>query len=162
LCLTGNYSRQLGRAQGGIISPILANMTLDGIEEILLQKYSTSSTGRIDKQQNKDHVNFIRYADDFIVTARTKKTAIEVQKIVKVFLKERGLELSREKTKITRIEDGFDFLGWNIRKYKRGKTCITSGRGRGGRKEKKILLMKPSKESLKSICDKVRGMSTGT
>lgn len=151
--ISGNrlFGTEKGTPQGGIISPILANMTLDGIEDILLKKYWTSSTGKVHAQYNKDNVNFIRYADDFIVTAGTKVVAKEVQKIIKEFLLERGLELSKEKTRITRIEDGFDFLGWNIRKYK-------GRREKGGKAGKRILLITPSKESLKSVCDKIREM----
>jgi RNA-directed DNA polymerase len=82
-------------------------------------------------------VHFIRYADDFIVTAPTKETAHELKELVRGFLWQRGLELSGEKTAITHIDVGFDFLGWNIRKYK-GK-----------------LLMKPSKASVLKVTQKI-------
>ena len=62
-------------------------------------------------------MNFERYADDFIVTANSEETAKGLVELIKEFLKERGLELSEEKTHITHIDDGFDFLGWNFRKY---------------------------------------------
>ncbi len=127
-----------GTPQGGIISPILANMALDGIEEMLMMKYWSSSTGKIHKQHNKQKVNFIRYADDFIITAKTKDIALEVQDTIEKFLSMRGLVLSQEKTSVTHIADGFDFLGWNVKKWK-GK-----------------LLIRPSKDSCKSIADKIR------
>jgi len=124
------YEQQLfptdrGTPQGGVISPILANMVLDGMETLIMNQYPNMK------------VHFIRYADDFIVTAPTKETAHELKELVRGFLWQRGLELSGEKTAITHIDDGFDFLGWNIRKYK-GK-----------------LLMKPSKASVQKVTQKV-------
>ena len=129
------YPTELGTPQGGIISPTLANLTLDGLERLLKAiPIIKTSEGR-----KRPAVNLIRYADDFIVTGRSKelleRTAMP---IIKSFLAERGLELSEEKTKITRIEEGFDFLGQNIRKYD-GK-----------------LLVKPSSKSVKSLLGKVR------
>lgn len=132
------YPTEAGTPQGGIISPVLSNMTLDGIEEIIKKKYWTSNKGNVRVQNNKHKVYFTRYADDFIVTADSRQILLEVKEIITEFLNERGLKLSEEKTHITRIEDGFDFLGWNFRKYK-GK-----------------LLIKPSKDSCKSIAGKVR------
>ena len=123
-----------GTPQGGIISPILANMTLDGIERTIADKYYS---GKIWKSRNPKKVNFLRYADDFIVTADSEETAKEVRGLIEVFLKERGLELSMEKTLITHIDKGFDFLGWNFRKYK-GK-----------------LLIKPSKKSIGNVTQKI-------
>lgn len=126
------YKRHLnpiksGTSQGGVISPILANITLDGMAAMIDDKY------RRGKRQNPKKVNFVRYADDFIVTADSKETANEVAGMIRRFLKERGLELSEKKTTITHIDDGFDFLGWNFRKYK-GK-----------------LLIKPSKKSIDKV-----------
>lgn len=70
-------------------------------------------------------MNLIRYADDFIITGRDKELLEnEVKPIVIEFLKERGLTLSEEKTTITNIYDGFDFLGFNVRKF--GKKLYTS------------------------------------
>jgi RNA-directed DNA polymerase len=129
------YKRHLnptkaGTPQGGIISPLLANMTLDGIEKLLLVKYPK-------RCKNSTKVNFIRYADDFIVTANSEETVREIKDMVTAFLKERGLELSDDKTLITNINEGFDFLGWNFRKYK-GK-----------------LLIKPSKKSIKRFIETI-------
>ncbi len=114
-----------GAAQGGPISPILANMTLDGIEGLLAAKFPRTK------------VNFIRYADDFLVTAPTQEIAGEIRGIIKEFLAERGLELSMEKTVVTHIDEGFDFLGYNFRKYN-GK-----------------LLIKPSRKSVEAITEKI-------
>jgi RNA-directed DNA polymerase len=119
------YHTDKGTPQGGLISPILANMALDGIEGILYEQYPDMK------------VHFIRYADDFLVTAPSREVAEEICELIRVFLAGRGLELSKAKTLITHINDGFDFLGWSFRKY-------------GG-----TLLIKPSRESIKKITDKV-------
>ena len=120
------YHTDKGAPQGAIISPLLANMTLDGIEKILEERFP------------KVKVHFIRYSDDFLVTVPSKEIANEVREIICDFLAIRGLELSPEKTVITHIDSGFDFLGWNFRKYK-GK-----------------LLIKPSQKSIKSITQKLK------
>ena len=123
-----------GTPQGGIISPILANMALDGIDDLLDERYHKTRSGRKDNSlAAKTKVNLTRYADDFVITAKTEVIAEEVRDLVAKHLSERGLELSEEKTLITHIDDGFDFLGWNFRKYK-GK-----------------LIIKPSKESVNSF-----------
>ncbi len=132
------FPTEAGTPQGGIISPILANLTLDGIEKLLADKYhKKSKNGKNSRRAAKYKVNFCRYADDFIVTAKTEEIAKEVKELIKEFLKDRGLELSDEKTLITHIDDGFDFLGWNFRKYI-GK-----------------LLVKPSKKSIGRVTEKI-------
>jgi RNA-directed DNA polymerase len=121
-----------GTPQGGIVSPVLANMTLDGLERELRKEFT-------DNQRAK--VNFVRYADDFIVTGGTKEVLEEkVLPLVENFLNQRGLELSKEKTRITHIKDGFDFLGQNVRKYN-GK-----------------LIIKPAKKNVKAFLGKVRNI----
>ena len=105
----------------GVISPALANCALDGLERILKDKYPT---GRALKSFGGlcPSVNFIRYADDFVITGRTKELLEgEVKPIVMQFLQERGLELSPTKTVITHVEKGFDFLGQNVRRYPNGR-----------------------------------------
>ena len=123
-----------GTPQGGIISPILANITLDGLEAAFADKYYPGKGG---KRHNPKKVNFMRYADDFIVTADSEETANEIIELIRLFLKTRGLELSENKTLVTHIDDGFDFLGWNFRKYN-GK-----------------LLIKPSKKSIDKVTHKI-------
>src|SRR6188474_771271 len=77
----------------------------------------STSVLRVQRAQNKVHL--VRYADDFIITGTSKELLRdEVQPLVAHFLNERGLELSHEKTSITHIDDGFDFLGQNVRRYK--------------------------------------------
>ena len=101
------FPTRKGTPQGGIISPTLANMTLDGLEETVRKAVP-----------RRVRVNFIRYADDFIITGKSKTILVEnVLPAVKQFLAERGLELSEEKTKITYIRHGFTFLGQSFRKH---------------------------------------------
>lgn len=130
------FPTEEGTPQGGIISPTLANMTLDGIQTILNTKYKMR---KIKGKMYNPKVNLVRYADDFIITAECKEILEqEIIPLIKEFLKERGLSLSDEKTKITHINDGFDFLGFNIRKYNNG-----------------VLLIKPSKDSQKKFQEKI-------
>src|SRR5262245_46559366 len=91
-----------GTPQGGIASPALANATLDGLEALLRKRFGATRT-----QHRKNKVHLVRYADDFIVTGTSKELLRnEVQPLVAHFLKERGLELSHEKTSITHVTDG--------------------------------------------------------
>lgn len=131
-----------GAPQGGTISPTLMNMTLDGLERLLQERLPTRQ--KVNGRTHFNKLNFVRYADDFIITGESPEFLRDkVLPIVKEFLTERGLQLSEEKTVITQIEDGFDFLGKNIRKYN-GK-----------------LLIKPSKTSVKSFLEKVRSIIKG-
>lgn len=131
-----------GSPQGGAISSLYANMTLDGLERLIQDKYHRNSKGNIENHYRaKTKVNLVRYADDFIITANTKETAEEIKELVSQFLNTRGLTLSEEKTKITHIDEGFDFLGWTFRKFK-GK-----------------LIIKPSKDSIKTLISKCSTIS---
>src|SRR5947209_222876 len=92
-------------------------MALTGLEPLLISHFPKK--GRPEKRAK---VNLIRYADDFCVTGSSKELLEqEVKPLVEQFLRERGLQLSPEKTVMTHIEQGFDFLGQTIRKYQRGK-----------------------------------------
>jgi RNA-directed DNA polymerase len=122
------YPTKAGTPQGAIISPVLANMTLDGLE--------TAVKNAVPKAAK---VHVIRYADDFIVTGESKQILQQkVKPAISSFLSQRGLNLSGEKTRIARIEDGFDFLGQELRKY--GDKFIAT----------------PSKSSVKGIVLKTR------
>jgi RNA-directed DNA polymerase len=106
------YATEEGTPQGGIISPVLANLVLDGLETVALQA-DPHRRGNL-----RPKINVVRYADDFIITGSSREQLIEkVRPAIEAFLAERGLRLSEEKTKITSIEDGFDFLGATVRKY---------------------------------------------
>jgi len=118
-----------GTPQGGIASPALANLTLDGLEPAI----------RATIKPRRDKVNFIPYADDFVVTAASKEILEQkVKPVIVEFLRERGLRLSEEKTLITHIAQGFNFLGQQVRKY--------------GKK----LLIRPTRQSVRSVLEKAR------
>jgi RNA-directed DNA polymerase len=128
------YHTEAGTPQGGIASPVLANMALDGLEAAI-----ANQPHRGTKRQAKLHL--IRFADDFVITGSSKALLFEdIEPGVIAFMTTRGLSLSAEKTKLTDIEEGFDFLGQNVRKYN-GK-----------------LLIKPSKDSVKRLMAKVRAI----
>lgn len=128
------FPTEAGTPQGGIISPVLANFALDGLEKKLREAFPKDNHKAV-----KDKVHFVRYADDFVITGSSNTVLLsEVQPLVEAFLRERGLELSQEKTSITHIDSGFDFLGQNVRKY--------NG----------TLLIMPSKKNIHSFLEKVR------
>jgi RNA-directed DNA polymerase len=120
------YPSRKGTPQGGIISPTLSNMTLDGMEEVIRRAIP-----------RRNRVNFIRYADDFIITGKSKHLLNKIKPVVEKFLAVRGLTLSKEKTLMTYIKNGFTFLGQSFRKH--------------GRK----LHITPSAEGIKSLLEKV-------
>ena len=136
------HPTEAGTPQGGICSPVIANLALDGLEARLRTAFPRYVwNGR---KQVCPKVNFIRLADDFVITGATKELLEdEVKPLVEAFLKERGLELSAEKTVVTHIADGFDFLGQHIRTY-HGK-----------------LLIKPSTKSIKTVLRNVRAVIKG-
>ena len=123
------HPTESGTPQGGIASPTLANMVLDGLEQVALKA-----------APKNQKVNVVRYADDFVITGASREVLeTKVKPAVEAFLRERGLELSAEKTSITHIDEGFDFLGFNVRKYA-GKLLIT-----------------PAKASVKTFLGDTRG-----
>lgn len=105
-----------GTPQGGIISPVIMNMTLDGLEDAARKAAPWCVPGTTMRRG----VTVIRYADDFIVTSRSREILEQrILPAIKIFMAERGLTLSEEKTHITNIYEGFDFLGQQTRKYKK-------------------------------------------
>jgi RNA-directed DNA polymerase len=132
------HETRTGAPQGSVISPLLLNVTVHGMEEVLGIRYD--NWGR-----NQSKRALVKYADDLVAFCESKEDAEEVIQILKGWLKERGLELSPEKTRISHLTEGFDFLGFNIRHYRSRNT-------RTGWK----LLIKPSKESVQELKDKLR------
>jgi RNA-directed DNA polymerase len=120
-----------GTPQGGVISPLLANIGLHGLEKAIKAIPYQYLHGR----RNPAGMGIIRYADDFIVSANSEEAILRAKEVIEIWLKDRNLELSEEKTRIVRIDDGFDFLGFNIRRYR-----------------EKALLIRPSKEKVLSFC----------
>ena len=115
------YETNDGTPQGGIISPILCNMTLDGLQAIVIK-------GQYDKKRRK--LNIIRYADDFIVTGASPDILLtDIKPEIERFLADRGLILSIEKTKLSHINEGFNFLGMSFKKFKH-KLIVTPERSK--------------------------------
>jgi RNA-directed DNA polymerase len=112
-----------GTPQGGVISPLLSNIGLHGLEDFI--------------KATNPKLGVVRYADDFVVTSKDKGSLENAQILIQAWMSERGLELSSEKTLITSMEDGFDFLGFNSRHYN-GK-----------------LLIKPSKKKVLAFCKRI-------
>uniref|UniRef100_UPI003F4935A3 group II intron reverse transcriptase/maturase n=1 Tax=Amycolatopsis sp. CA-096443 TaxID=3239919 RepID=UPI003F4935A3 len=128
----GRYSpTSEGTPQGGVISPLLLNISLHGLEAAAGVRYrggvntSTCAPGS---------PLLVRYADDLVVLCHTRDEAEQVKKKLAAWLSERGLSFNEEKTRIVNAKDGFDFLGFNVRRYSSGK-----------------LLIKPSDQAMKKI-----------
>lgn len=139
----GLFPTESGTPQGAIISPCLANLVLDGLQLAIDKacgiRYAKGDPAK--RVNNPKSVHLIRYADDFVVTCKDKTwLTTKIKPAIEMFLAERGLTLSAQKTTIVHIDQGFDFLGQNIRKY-RGK-----------------LLIKPSKKNVNTFLQKVRAV----
>ncbi len=133
------YATERGTPQGGVASPLLANIALHGMEEASGVTYNCRG-----ELVGKRAV--VRYADDFVCFCETREDAEQVQSILTEWLKERGLTLSEEKTRIVHLTEGFDFLSFNIRHYPAPQTARTGWK----------LLIKPSKEAVKDIRKKLK------
>jgi RNA-directed DNA polymerase len=133
------HATEQGTPQGGVASPLLANIALHGMEEAIGVTYDYRGQ-LIGKRA------VVRYADDFVCFCETREDAEQVQKILVEWLKERGLALSEEKTRIVHLTEGFDFLGFNIRHYPAPQTSRTGWK----------LLIKPSKESVQDVQRKLK------
>lgn len=118
------HETESGTPQGGVISPLLANIALDGIHTMLSQytkhkEYQSTPKAkrqRVTKQKLPKY-GFCRYADDFVVTAETQEDLEAILPTIREWLKNRGLQLNEEKTSITKVSDGFNFLGFHIRQF---------------------------------------------
>jgi RNA-directed DNA polymerase len=123
-----------GTPQGGVASPALANRALDGREQRRTDRFGGTRRNR------RNQVHLVRYAEDFIITGTSAALLRnEVQPLVEQFLAERGLRLSHEKTRITHMDDGFNFRGQNVRRYGNGK-----------------VLLKPSKRNVRTFLNGIR------
>ncbi len=139
----------MGTPQGSILSPLLCNITLNGLENAIRDGLPSPNS----KEGRKIIGSWcVRYADDFIVTSPNRdRIILENIPKVKLFLNERGLEISEKKSRIVDLEkDGFDFLGWRIclfdRNLKKNKSSDN----------KKILVVKPTKEAIKRVKAKIK------
>ncbi len=133
------HETETGTPQGGVISPLLANIALHGMENAIDVKYNKQ--GDISGKRA-----VVRYADDFVCFCETEEDAQQVRHILTEWLKERGLTLSEEKTRIVHLTEGFNFLGFNIRQYPAPQTARTGWK----------LLIKPSNESVQKVQKKLK------
>jgi RNA-directed DNA polymerase len=142
----------IGTPQGGIISPLLANIALDGMETYLYDELRKKGYKVTELHRRK--ISVVRYADDFVVMHENKKVIEDSKRIIAEWLKERGLELSEEKTRIVHSTEGFDFLGFNVRHYD-NKTSGYYAKNNANKQGFKVLT-KPSKKSIKTHSDKIK------
>ncbi|MBU3146514.1 group II intron reverse transcriptase/maturase [Clostridium estertheticum] len=140
-----------GTPQGGLVSPLLANIALHGMEEELGVSYYLD---RGNYKLARNSVGVVKYADDFVIVCKTEEEAINMYEKLKPYLDKRGLTLADDKTKVTHISEGFNFLGFNLRQY----------RTNNGMR----LLIKPSKlsvkkarETIKNVFMQLRGKPVG-
>ena len=126
------FRTEEGTPQGGVISPALLNIALHGMETAAGARYG------VDGHAKKGSPVLIRYADDFVVHCHTRQEALEVKAQLAAWLAPRGLALNDEKTRVVSLSEGYDFLGFNVRRY-RGK-----------------LLIKPSKAAVRRIRERLR------
>lgn len=134
-----------GTPQGSIISPILCNVALNGLENKIKDanpRFKGISQG----------VHIIRYADDMIITSRTPENARTNRGIVEEFLEERGLQLNLEKTKITHIKEGFDFLGFNFKRVPLRRKFNHEA------DQDTVLIIQPNAKGVIKLKDKIRGI----
>ncbi len=138
-----------GTPQGGVISPLLMNVALHGLETFVVHQL----TRRTGKKSQKVSPTVIRYADDFVVLDEDLSVIEHAQDIIAVWLKDMGLELKPSKTHITHTlrltqeKKGFDFLGWTVRQFSVGKTH--TGTDRWGNALGFKTIIAPSKEAVK-------------
>lgn len=147
-----------GTPQGGVISPLLANIALHGMEERIKQYAETldiknSKGHQIGKRDKRNCLSLIRYADDFVILHEDITVVQRCQQIIAEWLKDMGLELKPSKTRLTHTlnecgeeKPGFDFLGFNIRQYQVGKYDSKQGFK---------TLITPSKKKLKIHYDRI-------
>jgi len=134
-----------GTPQGGVISPLLANIAFHGMEAALGVRYVRKINKPYSHELHQKSVGLVRYADDFVVFCQTKEEAEKALATLKDWFADRGLSFSEEKTRVTNLDEGFDFLGFNVRQYK-----VTNSRT--GRR----LLIRPSKKAMKEHRRKLR------
>ena len=132
-----------GTPQGSIISPILCNVALNGLEQVI------KDANPLIKGISQG-VHIIRYADDMIITSRTQEIAKRNRDIVEQFLGSRGLQLHPDKTKVTNIKEGFDFLGFNFRR-KTAKKELNKDTD-----QETVLIIKPTEKGTKRIMEKIK------
>lgn len=143
-----------GFPQGGVISPVLSNIALNGMLDVIRPHRHRPNTMANIKQQGR---HLVRYADDFLNTSRTKEELEkETNPLLIDFLAKRGLKISEKKSKIVHIDEGFEFLGWEIRnrpfRYDKNKGSDSDVQ------TEKVLVIRPTRASLNRIREKIRSV----
>jgi len=141
------YDTDEGTPQGGIMSPTLCNVALNGLEELLKKENPR-------RRDSSPGVHLIRYADDMIITGKTQEIVLKNKRILSEFLAERGLVLNEKKTVVTHIKEGFDFLGFNVRRMKQ------NSRYNKATEQETVLIIKPSAKGILKLKNKVREIIT--
>lgn len=139
------HDTEAGTPQGGVISPLLANIAFHGMEEALGVRFKFPKNKPYASELHPKSVGLVRYADDFVVFCHTKEEAEQAKEKLKAWFAKRGLTFSEEKTRITNLDEGFDFLGFNVRQY-------PSAKSKSGFK----LLIRPSKKSVQKMKEKLK------
>ena len=148
---------EAGTPQGGVISPLLANIALHGMEK-KIKEFAATWKGA--KKENKKSISLIRYADDFVILHKDLNKVLEAKEIIEQWLSEMGLELNKSKTKITHTlieyegNVGFDFLGFTVRQFPQGKNH--TGKSTYGKLLGFKTIIKPSKEKVLTHLHKVK------
>lgn len=150
-----------GTPQGGVISPLLANIALHGLEERLkdwlwnekkyrIPKWNATDQrwGTVGKARTQKTLSVIRYADDFLVIHPKKEIIEEAKQVIQEFLAQMGLEIKPSKTQTVNSTEGFDFLGVNIKHYKTGE--YRSAKRTNGKPTGYVVLITPSKEAVQN------------
>lgn len=139
------HDTKTGTPQGGVISPLLANIAFHGMEEALGIKYVFRKNKPYATELSRNSLGLVRYADDFVVFCHTREEAEGASEKLRSWFSERGLTFSEEKTRIVNLDEGFDFLGFNVRQY-------TVSNSKTGYR----LLIKPSRNSVKAMRRKLK------
>lgn len=132
------YDTEEGTPQGGIFSPLLCNVALNGVEGVVKEIHPP-------RKGISAGVHLIRYADDIVVTGKNPDILKECREAIGEFLAERSLELSDKKTGITRLNNGFDFLGFNFRRMNRDPHLNQKG------SQETVLIIKPSTKGIRKL-----------
>jgi len=146
-------SSNTGTPQGGILSPLLANIALEVLDEHFAQVWASISPTRVDRSRRRRHglpvYRLVRYADDFVVlVSGTREHAEAMRKQVAAVIAPMGLRLSPEKTTVVHIDEGFDFLGFRIQRHQKPGT------------NRRYVYTFPARKSVTSIRRKVKAIST--
>ncbi len=148
-----------GTPQGGVVSPLLANIALHGMENLIKESFPGIEGYKNGVYWSSPTPNLIRYADDFVVLHKDIKVILQCKSLIETWLKDIGLELKPEKTRISHsLEEyegnvGFDFLGFHIQHHYAGK--YKSGRSSKRKPLGHKLFIKPSKESIQKHLKKI-------